>query len=101
MSLGIYNIETRKRKEAWECLYFHPDGQVQGMDHRNKANSVDNLTNLHTGLAASLSSFKAACEVVGGIEWSSFSYAGKVYSDVKLKFAIAYISGDSDQHDKL
>ena len=46
MSLGIYNIETRKKAGAWECMYFHPDTSLQALDQKEKASSVDNLTNL-------------------------------------------------------
>ena len=67
MSLGIYNIETRKRAGTWECIYFHPDSSVEALDQRAKANSVDNLTNLHTGLAAALSLLKEACQITDGI----------------------------------
>ena len=90
MSLGTYDIETHKKADAWECIYFHPDSSLQALDQKSKASSVDNFKNLHTGLAAALSSFKKACQITDGIEWSSINYGGKVHMDVKLKFAISY-----------
>ena len=101
MSLGCYNIETRKSANAWECIYFHPDSSVEALDQVGKASPVDNVTNLHTGIAAALRSFKEACRVTDGIEYSSIPYGGQVHKDVKLKFAISYVIGDSDAHDKL
>ena len=96
-SLGIYNIETRKRAGIWECIYFHPDSSVEALDQKAKACLLDNLTNLHAGLAAALSSFKEAYQITDGIEWSLITYGGKIHKDVKLKFAISSIVGDSDQ----
>ena len=101
MSLGIYNIEIRKRTGEWECIYFHYDSSVKSLDQKAKVSSVDSLTNLHLGLAAGISSFKEACQITEGIELSSIAYGGKILKGVKLKFAISYIVGDSDQHDHL
>ena len=56
--LGIYNIETQKKDGTWKCIYFHPDSSLEALDQKVKANSVDNLTNLHMWLAAALSLFK-------------------------------------------
>ena len=98
MSLGIYNIETRKLADAWECIYFHPDSLVEALDQHAKASPVDNL---HTGIAAVLSSFEEAFQITDEIKWSSITYGGQVRKDVKLKFAITYVVGDFDAHDRL
>ena len=47
------------------------------MDQKAKASSIDNFMTLHTGLAAALSSFKEACEIMDGIEWSPIPMEGR------------------------
>ena len=46
MTLGIFNIETRKKADAWETLYFHPDK----ISSEKKTEGVHNVTNLHNGI---------------------------------------------------
>ena len=101
LSLGIYNIETRKKADAWECIYFHPGSSLQALNQKANTSSVDNLSNLHTGLASALSLLKEACQITDGIEWSSITYGGQVHKDVKFKIAVSYIVGDSDQRNHL
>ena len=36
ISLGIYNIESRKRAGAWECIYFHPDSPLEALNQKVK-----------------------------------------------------------------
>jgi hypothetical protein len=100
MTLGIFNVETRKRADAWETLYFHPDTSVASKQDNTKADPVDNVKNLHNGLRAALESFKEACEQPGGIVWEGLPYGGRTWT-VRMKFAIAYVIGDTDMHDKL
>ena len=61
MTLGIINVKTRKRPEAWKTLYFHPDNEFQSSNYSSKADPVDNMQNLHNGLRTALQSFKEAC----------------------------------------
>lgn len=100
MTLGIFNIATRRRPDAWETLYFHPDAEFLSSTHSKKAEPIHNIQNLHNGLRAALQSFKEVCEADEGIIWDELPYAGKTWK-VKMKFCIAYVIGDTELHDKL
>ena len=100
MTLGIFNVATRTRPDAWETIYFHPDAEFLSSDHSRKYKSVENIQNLHNGIKAALSSFKEACESEEGVLWECLPYAGREWT-VKMKFSIAYIIGDTELHDKL
>eukprot|EP00536_Pseudo-nitzschia_multiseries_P017257 jgi/Psemu1/50051/gm1.50051_g len=60
----------------------------------------DKIQNLHNGLELALCSFKAACNKDSGIKWNYLPYANQQWK-VKMKFAIAYVIGDTELHDKL
>eukprot|EP00536_Pseudo-nitzschia_multiseries_P016705 jgi/Psemu1/313478/fgenesh1_kg.1205_\ len=79
MTLDIFNESTR---------------------HSHPATSKGKIQNLHNGLEVAFRSFKAACNEVGGIEWNYLPYANQQWK-VKMKFAIAYVIGDTELHDKL
>eukprot|EP00536_Pseudo-nitzschia_multiseries_P019336 jgi/Psemu1/316888/fgenesh1_kg.4530_\ len=64
------------------------------------ATSKEKIENLHNGLEVAFCSFKAACNKDGGIEWNYLPYANQQWK-VKMKFAIAYVIGDTELHDKL
>ena len=106
MTLGIFNTATRRLPEAWETLYFHPtvDYLNQGGKNHTRNNKLNSrqavLANLHAGLAEALKSFKKLCDSSAPIEWNNLPYAGKIWS-VRMKFAIAYVIGDSVEHDKM
>eukprot|EP00536_Pseudo-nitzschia_multiseries_P017808 jgi/Psemu1/315033/fgenesh1_kg.1829_\ len=100
MTLSIFNVETRSRPEAWTTIYFHPDPEWESTRHSRPANSKEKIQNLHNGLEVAFRSFKAACNEDGGIEWNYLPYANKQWK-VKMKFAIAYVIGDTELHDKL
>eukprot|EP00536_Pseudo-nitzschia_multiseries_P017302 jgi/Psemu1/314277/fgenesh1_kg.1475_\ len=100
MTLGIFNVETRSRPEAWTTIYFHPDPEWESTRHSRPATSKEKIQNLHNGLEVAFRSFKAACNEDGGIEWNYLPYANQQWR-VKMKFAIAYVIGDTELHDKL
>jgi hypothetical protein len=101
MTLGIFNIETRKRTDAWETIYFHPDeASVQANHSSKKAQPIHKLQNLHAGLDAALESLNDEFKNTELIKWDNLPYGGK-YWKVKMKFAIAYVIGDTEMHDKL
>ena len=102
MTLGIFNKETRKEPEAWETIYFHPDeASVQANHNSKRPQPIHKLQNLHTGLGAALDSLNAEFgENTEPIKWDNLPYGGK-YWKVKMKFAIAYVIGDTEMHDKL
>ena len=101
MTLGIFNTSTRKRKDAWETLYFHPDSTVMQISHNcHESEKGDSVRNLHAGLSVALQSFYDTCQLAEGIEWNGLPYGGKKWH-VRMKFSIAYVIGDTPQHDQL
>ena len=102
MTLGIFNTEVRKRAEAWETIYFHPNDTVVQLAHNAKKDSQppDKCQNLHNGLDIALESFLQACTGDEVFEWKGLPYGGKLWT-VRMKFAIAFVVGDTELHDKL
>ena len=96
MTLGIFNTEVRRKAEAWETLYFHPD-KITSV---KKSDGIHNVKNLHNGIKAALQSFHDLCESNECITWDGLPYASKKWT-VKMKFAIAYVIGDTQLHDQL
>ena len=96
MTLGIFNTETRKKSHAWETIYFHPD-KIQ---NSKKSDGFFSVSNLHSGLRVALQSFKDVCEQDECIKWDELPYASRKWS-VRMKFAIAYVIGDTQLHDQL
>ena len=93
LTLGIFNDFTRStRSDAWETIYFHPQEKA--------GNSVSNLNNLHTGLKCALASLREACQVEDGITWTKLPWNGRFWP-VRMKFALAFVIGDTELHDKL
>ena len=102
MTLGIFNVATRsQRPDAWETIYWHPDKNFLSANHSNTPSSEDNIQNLHNGLEVALRSFKDVCEHKDGVLWDGLPYGGRIWNGVKMKFAIAYVVGDTEQHDRL
>jgi hypothetical protein len=100
MTLGIFSVETRKKPEAWETIYFHPDPSLMSSEQRHSAQSTDHLQNLHNGLRAALESVEKACNSEEGMNWPNLPWNGRKWN-VQMKFAIAYVIGDTEMHDKL
>ena len=98
-TLGIFSTSVRSKPEAWETLYFHPDSEFESSRHSRKPTAFESMQNLHRGLDAALKSFRDVCKE-GGLDWNYLPYAGKLWK-VRMKFAIAYVVGDTEQHDKL
>ena len=96
MTLGIFKTETRKQAQAWETLYFHPDK----ISSKNKVEGVHNILNLHRGIEIALKELRDICDEKISISWDGLPYASKIWS-VKMRFAIAYVIGDTELHDKL
>ena len=99
MTLGIFSTETRKSNEAWETIYFHPDLSSLTPENREKKSvPFNNLQNLHRGLEAALGSFRSQCRkttVFPNLPWNDRTY------QVSMKFAVAFVIGDTELHDKL
>ena len=99
MTLGIFSTETRKSNAAWETIYFHPD--LSSLTHENldkKSVPFNNIQNLHRGLDAALGSFRRQCRketLFPNLPWNNRTY------QVSMKFAVAFVIGDTELHDKL
>ena len=112
LTLGIFNTETRRRPEAWETLYFHPPTEYGGDPETDEPNSnmsskekaenkiPDSMKNLHNGLALALKSLKEICDADVPIPWDHLPFAGQVWQ-VEMKFRIAFIIGDTKEHNHL
>eukprot|EP00536_Pseudo-nitzschia_multiseries_P009302 jgi/Psemu1/22847/gm1.22847_g len=100
MTLGIFNVETRKLPQAWTTIYFHPDSEWESTHHSRKPTATESMQNLHNAIEVALASFKEILERDDGILWEYLPYAGKLWK-VRMKFAIAYVIGDTELHDKL
>ena len=100
MTLGIFNTATRQKPEAWETIYFHPDPNYHSSHQSRQAEPHENIQNLHNGLRVALKSFKDVCNSGNGIKCNDLPYAGKKWN-VTLKFAIAYVIGDTKLHNEL
>ena len=100
LTLGIFNTATRRRAEAWELIYFHPDQSYMATQQTTKTLPEDNIRNLHNGLQLALHSLEKEMEEENCIVWKKLPWNGTTY-EVKMKFAIAFVIGDTELHDKL
>ena len=103
MTLGIFNTATRRRPEAWVQVYSHPDVSYLASNQTKKPTAEDNIRNLQTGLEQALASLMSEMDKGGkggGIVWNELPWNKKKYQ-VKMKFAIAFVIGDTELHDKL
>ena len=96
MTLGVFSTEARKKPEAWENLMFFPKTNKNG----GKLESIDNIRNLHHGLRVGLESLREACAPNEAFPCLGFPWAGKKW-DVLMKFSVAFVIGDTEQHDQL
>ena len=93
MTLGIFNDFTRAtRRDAWETIYYHPQ--------RKGDSSTDNIRNLHASLLGALATLREACNGTDGLEWTNLPWNNKLWR-VRMRFAIAFVIGDTEMHDKL
>ena len=100
LTLGIFNTLTRRRLEAWELMYFHPDQTFMASQQNTRTSPADNIRNLHNGLGLALHSLQVEMEKENCILWKQLPWNNRMYK-VKMKFAIAFIIGDTELHDKL
>ena len=100
LTLGIFNTATRRRPEAWELMYFHPDQAFMASQQTEKTVPEDNVRNLHNGLALALDSLKKEMERDNCVLWRNLPWNNTTY-EVNMKFAVAFVIGDTELHDKL
>eukprot|EP00536_Pseudo-nitzschia_multiseries_P011115 jgi/Psemu1/27928/gm1.27928_g len=74
MTLVGITLTRNSPQDAWETIKFHPTGT-----HDKGDKLIGNVSNLHPGLCAVLSSLKDACNLMD----------------------VAYFIGDTPQHDQL
>ena len=98
-TLGIFNAATRTRKEAWVTIYYHPDDGAEASLHKKPTTAFDKCQNLHRGLHVAFEEFREITKN-GGLHWDRLEYGGSVH-EVNFKFALAFIVGDTEMHDKL
>ena len=98
-TLGIFNTLTRRRPEAWELLYFHPDQTFMASQQNKKTLATDNISNLHNGLELALESLKLEMEKENSITWKHLPWNNRMYK-VEMKFAVAFIIGGIELHNK-
>ena len=72
---------------------------MESIYQSRKLTSYESLLNLHRGLNAALESFHQTTSNQP-LDWDWFPYAGKIWK-VKMCFAIAFVVGDTELHDKL
>jgi hypothetical protein len=99
LTLGIYNVATRTKKEAWVTIYYHPDDEAEAALHVQPTTSFDKVHNLHRGLNVAFAELRQIM-AGGGLKWDNLRYGGQVH-EVNLKFVFTFVMGDTKMHDKL
>ena len=64
---------------------------------KNTTKPIHSIENLHRGLDAAFASFKRQCQTT--TVFKRLPWNGKMH-EVKMKFAVAFVIGDTEQHDK-
>ena len=101
MTLGCFNTKARRRPDAWETIYFHPDDLVVQIAQNSKPpKPFEKVQNLHSGLEVALKSFVEVCQSESRILWRNIPYGGKLWN-ARLRFSVAFVVGDTLQHDQL
>ena len=47
MTLGIFNTETRRKANAWETIYFHPNSSHENSFQSRNPTALESLQNYH------------------------------------------------------
>lgn len=97
-TLGIWNLSTRNKAEAWRPLGYIPNLYLLSKnENKFRMNSVTKLRMYHEILDAILESV-IKLQSKGGVPFS-FVYRGKQYN-VNLKVFLMVVIGDTEGHDK-
>jgi hypothetical protein len=98
-TVGIWNVATRNKAEAWRPLGYIPNLYLLSKnENKFRMNSLKKLRMYHEILDAMLASV-VKLQRKGGVPFS-FTYLGKQY-DANLKVFLMFIIGDTEGHDKL
>ena len=93
-TLGIFNLETRRKPQAWCRL-----GHMPNLDHlAPRANAVKKLKDYHFILRVMMEEL-IQFQKLGGIEWTLCLDGKEV--DVRLQIPVMFCIGDTEGHDKL
>ena len=98
MTLEIFNTETRRKTDAWETIYFHPNSSHENSFQSRNPTTLKSLQNYHNCIDTAMESFDELFNGEG-LDFNYFPYAGKIWK-VKLKFGIAFVIGDTELPDK-
>eukprot|EP00957_Ditylum_brightwellii_P004326 328283-Ditylum_brightwellii.AAC.1 len=58
MTLGICDVETHKKPEAWTTIYFYPASEFESTRHSSKTTPQESIQNLHNALEVAFQLFK-------------------------------------------
>lgn len=101
ITLGIFDTETRRKPEAWTTMLLYPDSATAASTQVKKTTADHKVQNLHNCLHLAFTDLRQLMDSGESIEWPlKYGTEGRVWN-VKLKFALAYIIGDTEMHDKL
>ena len=98
ITLGIFNTETRQKPDAWTTILLYPDDNSE-ISVQKGTKSIHKLQNLHNCISVAFRELKELNKSGKSIAWR-LRYDGKDW-DVSLRFAFAYVIGDTEMHDKL
>jgi hypothetical protein len=98
ITLGIFNTETRRKPDAWTTILLYPDDNSE-ISVQKGTKSIHKLQNLHNCISVAFRELKELNKSGKSIAWR-LRYDGKDW-DVSLRFAFAYVIGDTEMHDKL
>ena len=100
ITLGIFDTETRRKAEAWTTILLYPDDNVEASIQKG-TKTIHKMQNLHNSISVAFRELKELMESKRSIAWRlRYGPEGKEW-EVYLKFAFAYVIGDTEMHDKL
>ena len=100
ITLGIFDTETRRKPEAWTTALLYPDDNSEASIQPG-TKTVHKIQNLHNCISLALRDLKELMDSGRTVAWKiPYGPDGKMWK-VRLRFAFAYIIGDTEMHDKL
>jgi hypothetical protein len=97
-TLGIFTPAIRKKKEAWRHLGFMPSIKTEMTFHQDRPSPGNVQRNYHRFIQVILESLEDIQES-GGLDFE-IPYGGAIHK-VRLIFVIAFVIGDTEEHDKM
>ena len=100
ITLGIFNTTTRRKADAWTTMLLYPDDKSEASLQKG-TEAIHKLQNLHNSLHCAFTDLRQLMESDKSIPWKLQYGPRGIEWDVQLKFAFAYVIGDTEMHDKL